>query len=137
MPQVSENKPQSKIFSFSAMAYAQEDTNPKIKQAIAWRKARYAEIWDWEAKGVIGENYQGLVEIRKRPQEKADLEKVEKLIKEENADRLTIYASFAEENGISIEEAGAIYSERIKNGSPKGTPIEIEENGKRKWIIKS
>ncbi len=132
----SQNKPQSKFVSFVAAAYAQESLSPKLQAVIQSRKERYPQLRSWESQGVIGEGYTGLVVLRKKPDSKEDLEKVEKIIADENKDRTVIFADFAEENGISIEEAGIVYSERIKSGAPQGTPLEVEENGKRKWVIK-
>lgn len=131
----SQAKPQSSLM-FSGIAYAQEEISLKIKGAVDSRKGRFSDLREWEAKGVIGENHKGFVELRDKIAAGGDLAKIQSIIANENKDRQVIYQDIAENNGISLEEAGIMYAPRIQQGAASGTPIEVDVNGKYQWTIK-
>lgn len=134
--QSAQTKPQSALWSLTGTAYAQEELSPKIKGAVDSRKGRFSDLREWEAKGVIGENHKGFVELRDKTAAGGDLAKIQSIIANENKDRQVIYQDLAENNGISLEEAGIMYAPRIQQGAASGTPIEIDVNGKYQWTIK-
>jgi uncharacterized protein YdbL (DUF1318 family) len=111
-------------------AYAQENLSPEVEQAALRRKYRLAELSSWEAKGVIGENKNALVEIR-NPQG-AD-SSVSQIVDAENADRMIIYQSVAKKNGTSLEEVQKLYTNRLQNAAPSGTPVEAADST---WNVK-
>lgn len=129
-------KPQSALWSLESLAYAEDTLSPAVQAVVESRKARYSSLQDWEAQGVIGENYKGFVVVRKKPASSSDAATVDKLVADENANRKVIYQSLAEKNSISVEEAGIAYAPRIQKGAPSGTPIEIDVDGKVQWTIK-
>lgn len=130
---VKENKKsadkQSFLEIFIAQAYAQEGLSPEVEQAALRRKDRVSDLSSWEAKGVIGENKKGLVEIR-------DSQSVDKTLSEivsaENSDRMIIYQAVAKKNGTSLEEVQGLYSKRLQSNAPAGTPVEVSDG----WQIK-
>lgn len=128
-------KPQSLLDYTLGYAYAQEGLSPEVEQAALRRKDRYAELSSWEQKGVIGENRDGLVEIRNKSL--AD-ERSEELIKLENNDRMLIYRLIAEKNQVSVEEIQKVYAKRLQNDASAGTPIEVlnEASGGYEWKVK-
>jgi len=111
-------------------AYAQEGLSPEVEQAALRRKDRLADLSSWEAKGVIGENKNGLVEMRNS--QAADYS-VSNIISGENADRMVIYQSVAKKNGTSVEEVQRLYAKRLQGDASSGTPLEAPDGA---WKVK-
>lgn len=126
--------PQSWMDMFVTPAYAEEDLSPEVETAALRRKDRNATITSWEAKGVIGENAAGLVEIVGQDAG-AD---VENLVSDENSDRMVIYKGIAAKNGTSVASVQQIYSQRLQNDAPSGTSIQVVDSssGQMKWVQK-
>ena len=110
--------PVSMLDHFVGTAYAQE-LSPDVEGAALRRNARYAELTSLEASGVIGENSAGLVVVRNSSGSSA-----EKIVNEENADRMLIYKAVAAKNGTSVSDVQKLYAERLQKTAPQGTPIE-------------
>jgi len=121
---------QSLLGIFVGEAYAQEALSPEVEQAALRRKARLIELSSWEAKGVIGENRNGLAEVRNA--QGAD-SAAGQIVSGENADRMIIYQSVAHKNGTSVEEVQKIYAKRLQSNAPAGTPIETPDGS---WKVK-
>jgi uncharacterized protein YdbL (DUF1318 family) len=72
------------------------------------RRSRMGEIQDLKNSGFIGENLNGYLEIRQKPEGKIpsgepyDLY-AQRLVREENSDRRTIYRQAAEKQGVPME----------------------------------
>lgn len=116
-------------------AYAQEGYGPEVSEAVARRKARYAEITRLESNGTLGENKDGLVEVRSA--DGAGTATFE-LVSGENGDRMAIYRSIARKNAATVREIQVIYAKRLQKDAPAGTPIEVvdETTGKSNWQTK-
>ena len=125
---------QSLLDLFFTNAYAQ-DLSPEVEEAALRRKERLFRLVPWMQEGVIGENKVALLEIRKKEAASAA---IQELIKEENKDRMVIYAALAQKNQISVEEMQKIYSEKLQGKAPSGTPIEVfnTSSGAYEWRIK-
>ncbi|MDD5439597.1 MAG: DUF1318 domain-containing protein [Candidatus Omnitrophica bacterium] len=113
-----QNKPVSMLDCLMADAYA-EDIQTKIEQLALKRRDRYSALTQAEAKGIIGENKAGLVEIRGSGDSSAG-----QLVQAENADRQGIYNLVAEKNGTSVSDVQKLYAKRLQSDAPQGTPIE-------------
>ncbi len=102
-------------------AYAEDavDYPADVMQAIESRKDRRDKLTVLEAEGVIGENFNGLVELKGRG---GDI--VLSIVSEENRDRRKIYEFVAKKNGVSYEETARISARRIQGDAPTGTPVE-------------
>ena len=74
-----------------------ETTSPVIEETAKSMKARYAKLSEWKAKGGLGENNRGYVELRDCPEfsEAAKKNAAQQLLAEENKDRKTFYREFA------------------------------------------
>lgn len=131
------SSPKRSMLEFGvAEAYAQEegDLPSDVKAAIDRRKARKEELNASEAKGIIGENAKGLVEIRDASLAGAG---DSSLVSGENTDRRAIYEYVAQKNGATYEETAKISSSRIQSDAPSGTPIEVSDGaGGSKWVRK-
>ncbi|MBN1865779.1 DUF1318 domain-containing protein [Candidatus Sumerlaeota bacterium] len=79
---------------------------PALKTAIENRRNRYEKIRGYKSVGAIGENNRALVEVRSSPILKNEEEKknIENLVKDENADRTTIYREIATQNKATGSE---------------------------------
>ena len=105
-------------------AYAEDQEGnfpPDVQQAIDSRKNRRDTLAALEAQGVIGEKFNGLVELKGSGGDSAA-----SLVAEENADRKKIYEFVAKKNGASFDETSKIWARRIQGHAPSGTPIETE-----------
>ncbi len=114
--------------------YAQ-DLDPQLEQSAINRKNRYGQLSSLEAKGIVGENKSGLVEIKDSAA--YDIS-IESLVKAENDDRMVIYRTIAQKNNSSVEEVQKMYAKRLQQDAPSGTPIEVwnESNSRYEWQVK-
>ena len=131
----SDEKPKAKddhslLGYFVNSAYAQENLSPEVEQAALRRKDRRAELTSLESKGAVGEDKSGLVVLMSKDDLVAD-----KLVKQENSDRMIIYESIARKNGTSVEDVQKLYAKRLQKDAPAGTPIEVlnESTGNYAW----
>ena len=106
-------------------AYAQEESDypSDVKAAIERRKERRPALTSFEAKGAIGENARGLVEV-KNASAGSD---VSSIAQEENSDRNIIYNYVSSKNGAAQDETGKLFAKRIQADVPQGTPIEAPD----------
>jgi len=121
---------QSRLGLFVTNAYAEDGLSAEVEQAALRRKARLEELSSLEAKGVIGENKDALVEIRV-PQ--AQGSSSGRIVSQENADRMIIYDSIAQKNRTSVAEVQKLYAERLQGSAPSGTPVQTAEGS---WKVK-
>ncbi len=126
---------QSFQFFGTESAYAQDGYGPEVNEAVTRRKARYAEIAQLESQGTLGENKNGLLEVRSAASAgQSTLE----LVSSENSDRMAIYRSIARKNAAAVQEIQKIYAKRLQKDAPAGTPIEVvdETTARPSWQIK-
>ena len=122
-------KPNSRLWFSPSEAYAQTTQlkylTEEIKEAIERRKSRYPQIEELLDEGSIGENNQGLLEIRQKTQIFSDKE-LKNIVSEENNDRMFIYRSIQEQNNLPKEAL-----KDIQNTFAKERQGRVEEGG---WI---
>jgi uncharacterized protein YdbL (DUF1318 family) len=84
-------------------------TTPAIRQLVAERKKRFANLLPLFDKGALGENNRGFVEVRDLDklslQEKG---RVKTLVEQENSDRQQLYRALAEANNIALDRVSDI-----------------------------
>ncbi len=107
-------------------AYAQEGLSAQVQAAVEGRKDRREKLLSLEGAGIIGENQQGLVEVKKPSSE------AQAIVSAENADRKVIYQGVADKNGSSVDAVAGLYAKRLQSDAPLGTPIETDGG----WQIK-
>lgn len=96
--------------------YSLKRMTPAVEQALLNRRERFDALEEYKAKGIIGENNRGYVEVLVGDSQAADI------VKGENQDRKIIYQTIAEQNGISgqidvIEKVFAqVQHEKAKTG---------------------
>lgn len=126
--------------SFVETAHAQADfktDSEKAKEIKARQASRLSDLLEQFKSGAIGEDGNGLLKLKNadglKPLFKA---KVEKLIKEENADRQELYTEILKSNGLGSDHMGKIqknFARSFQSLAPSGTWIEgADGNWQRK-----
>ena len=115
---VSSKDHQSFLDGIISIANADEGLGAEVEAAVQNRKQRRAELLALEAKGSIGENKDGLVEVR------GNGASAQALVSAENSDRQAIYNAISEKNGTSLAEVSRLYAKRLQGDAPQGAPIE-------------
>ncbi len=116
------------------VAYAQgvpapDVTSPAIRTIIASRAARVGDIDRYKASGVLGENNRALLEVRNLealPDLKARAE-VQKLVRQENADRESLFKEMAAAKGVDLSQIDRIretYAGTLRDNARKGDWIQ-------------
>lgn len=117
-------------------------STPDFKKLIKSRTKRYKEIEPYMDKGILGEGLDGYLALRdKKDLNLKELTQVQKLIQEENKDRLALFKEILEVNKVepkkeNIEKAGKSYAEVIRKKLEVGHYYQIkgEDKEKPEWI---
>jgi uncharacterized protein len=133
--------PEAGPFSFIPAAYAQEATNvstPAIRALKESMKNRFVALQPYLDGGNVGETNKGLAEVRDEAglnlQAKAALRN---LVKDENGDRMKLYAEVAKALNIEasqMERIQKIFAEEWIRNAAVGWWIQQEDNT---WVKKS
>ncbi len=122
--------------------HGQQDQKVVEKQAdyratMDQRRDRMAEIQELKNNRLVGENHQGLLEIRNKPAGEYG-EYVKKTVAEENDDREFLMQYEADEKNVSLDTIEAEQWRHWQRKSFPGEWIEVEaENGQGyKWVQK-
>ncbi|MDY6830917.1 MAG: YdbL family protein [Thermodesulfobacteriota bacterium] len=97
-----------------AMAGEADDIKARMKE-------RLGTIDSLKAQGLIGENNQGLLELRKTGGKGADI------VAEENRDRMVVYQAIARKTGATVEKVGARRALQIRETAAPGTWIQTDD----------
>jgi uncharacterized protein YdbL (DUF1318 family) len=89
-----------------------------VKSRMAHRLAKLDEL---KAKGVLGENNLGFVELRGSDAAAGDL------MAAENKDRGEVYGALAKQTGASAEQVGRKRAKQLAEISPAGTWLQHED----------
>lgn len=106
---------------------------PEIMAAIQSRGARYAELATLLAKGCVGENNQGLVEVRAGT---GCPPNVAALVPAENRDRSFIYQTLMQQNNMppsELPKVQAAFAKANRDKAPAGTWV---QNPDGQWVKK-
>jgi len=115
-----------------------EITNPAIRKIIDSRSARFNELRKYFDQGVLGENNQGLVEIRALDaltdlKARAD---VQRLVKAENTDREELYKEIAAAKNVDLAQLPKIketYAGTLRQNAKTGDWIQQPDGN---WVKK-
>ncbi len=94
------------------------------KDIKARMRDRLPVIVNLKAKGIVGENNQGLLTVLKNAGDQKGV------VDAENQDRRKIYAAIAKQQGISPEHVGQLRAVQIAERADPGTMI---QDAKGKW----
>jgi uncharacterized protein YdbL (DUF1318 family) len=87
---------------------------------------RLAQVDDLKAKGTVGENNRGFLEVRGSGSD------AERLVNDENRDREVVYALIARETGASADSVGRARAKQIAASSKPGVWIQDESGAWKK-----
>ncbi|MFH1339207.1 MAG: DUF1318 domain-containing protein [Candidatus Omnitrophota bacterium] len=134
-----QTKPNSRLWVLPREAYAQgaqlKYLTDEIKLAIEKRKARYSQIEQLLNEGSVGENNQGILEIRSSSQLLSDKE-LKNIVSEENNDRLFIYRSILEQNNLPremLKDIQAAFAKERRDRVEPGVWIQLPDG---EWVRK-
>lgn len=103
----------------------------KTKSIQQKQAARLDEVSAQKRGGVLGENNEGLVELRNKEKIKPLLlKKLEKLVADENEDRMDLYQEVLKQNSVSKNNLKTVqksFSRSFQDLSPEGTWIQGED----------
>lgn len=106
-----------------------EITNPAIRRIISSRAQRVAELDRHKASGVLGENNKALVEVRSLDAlELRDRAAVQKLVRDENADRDRMFREIAAATQADLSQLGRIqetYAQTLRANARPGDWIQL------------
>lgn len=84
------------------------------------------QLEDLRADGVVGERFDGLLEVRDKSASGA-----KKFVDQVNAKRRKVYKKQAAKEGTTVQDVGQVYAEKIMKKAAKGTWFKMP-NGK--WV---
>jgi uncharacterized protein YdbL (DUF1318 family) len=105
------------LIGFPAIVVHAQDLGA-VKARIAQRLPKIDEL---KAKGAVGENNRGFVEVRGGSAEAGPV------VSAENADRETVYAAIAKQTGASAEQVGHSRAKQIAGNSASGVWVQRED----------
>jgi uncharacterized protein YdbL (DUF1318 family) len=110
-------------------------TSPAIDEAKARRRERLSDIQGYKDRKILGENNKGLLEIRVT--DEALVSGVEKLVKEENSDRMIIYREIVRINSMPASDLVKVQAAAAKANRKLAKNGEWIQNEDGSWQIKS
>lgn len=115
----------------TASGGASASDSPKEKSARQKQRERMAEVQTLKNDRVIGEASNGLLQIVNPPIKKEYADYAAKVVAEENADRQTIFAEEAKQEGTTPEAVALQYAARRTQGA---FPGELVQGPDGKWV---
>ncbi len=116
------------------------EVNDTLRKAIAGRQARFEDFTRYKAEGLVGEANNAELTVRPslKDKDKDLVEKVTRMVQEENADRVTIYREVARQNKAEDTESmakirqawAAVHREKSRKGDWVQAPDTKEFYGK-------
>jgi uncharacterized protein YdbL (DUF1318 family) len=110
------------LCAFTATVVAAENA-AAIRQRM---EQRLSQLDDLKAKGAIGENNRGLVEVREAAGNAASL------VADENRDREAVYALIAQQTGATADSVGRARAKQIAASAKPGVWVQDESGAWKK-----
>lgn len=110
------------LCAFTATLVAAENA-AAIRQRM---EQRLSQLDDLKAKGAIGENNRGLVEVREAAGNAASL------VADENRDREAVYALIAQQTGATADSVGRARAKQIAASAKSGVWVQDESGAWKK-----
>ena len=109
--------------------YALKEMTPGVSAALDARRARFDNLADLKAKGMVGEDNQGYAKALVSAPE------VEVVVAEENNDRRVLYTTIAAQNNLA-GEMGTIEKVFAEVQRDKAKPGEMVQEDNGQWVAK-
>ena len=115
--------------SLAEAKYNIKEMTPEVEAALNNRRDRFEQLEGLKAKGIIGENNRGYVEVLMKGQG------AEGLVESENNDRKVIYQTIADQNNLKdqLEIIEQAFAEVQREKAEVGEKIQTEDG---EWIVK-
>jgi uncharacterized protein YdbL (DUF1318 family) len=110
--------------------YEIKNMTPEIESAFGGRQARYARLQALKAEGSAGENNRGYVEALRPGGE------VTAVVKDENADRRTIYQAIATQNQLGPQGLATVETVFAEVQRDKARPDDTIQLPSGEWVKK-
>jgi len=109
--------------------YSLKEMTPEISAALEARRARFDNLADLKAKGMVGEDNRGYVKALVSAPE------VEAVVEAENKDRTIVYTTIAGQNNLAGEIATIekVFAEVQRDKAKPGEEIQADSG---QWITK-
>ena len=118
------------IYQAAAQAkYSIKSMTPEVEAALDGRRNRFDQLNELKTKGLVGENNKGYVEALSEDKD------AKVLAKAENADRKVIYATIADQNGLTeaIETIEKVFAQVQRDKAEAGQKVQTEDG---EWVTK-
>lgn len=119
----------SPLSAWAEAKYSLKEITPDVNTALEARRARYNDLAALKAKGTIGENNRGYLEVLV-PDPAAQA-----LVEAENKDRKTVYTAIAEQNGLTgqLETIEKVFADVQREKAKPGDKI---QNPDGQWVAR-
>jgi uncharacterized protein YdbL (DUF1318 family) len=109
--------------------YSIRQMTPEVSSALENRKARFEQLRELKAQGVIGENNQGYLTVL------VEGKGAEEVVQKENDDRKVIYQTIAEQNDLKdeLQTIETVFAQVQRDKSISGDQLQNEDGS---WITK-
>lgn len=113
----------------SGAQYEIKEMTPEVKAALENRRNRFEELQAFEARGVLGENNHGYIEVLE------DDSRARALAEAENKDRKLIYQTIEQQNNLTnaLETIEKVFAEVQREKASPGKKIQLEDG---RWVTK-
>ena len=115
--------------AFADGKYDIKEMTPEVKAALENRRGRFDRLKELKAKGAVGENNRGYVEVL------SDASDAKSLVESENQDRSIIYKTIEAQNNLAgaLETIEKVFAQVQRDKASPGDKIQ-NENGE--WVVK-
>ena len=113
-----------------AQGYDIKAMTPEVKAALEARKARFSDIKAMKAKGLVGENNRGYVQVL------GDGAGVQAAVNAENADRKVVYEAIVEQNQLGDGVLATVEAVFASVQRDKAVPGEKIQQSSGEWSTK-
>ena len=113
----------------AAAAQNPDMTNPAIKKIVDARIARLPQVDKYKASGWLGENNQGLLEVRgiEAVKDPKDREAVQAIANQENVDRNQQFNEIAKDKKVDVSEIQKQYAQTFRDRAKAGEWIQLAD----------
>ena len=114
---------------FAEGKYDIKEMTPEVKTALENRRSRFDQLRDLKAKGLVGENNSGYVEVL------GNDPSARSLVDSENNDRRVIYKAIEVQNYLSgaLETIEKVFAQVQRDKAGPGDKIQTEDG---RWVTK-
>ena len=113
----------------AADQYSIKEMTPEVETALQNRRNRFDQLKELKAKGLLGENNQGYVQVL------VSDPSAQSVAEAENQDRRTIYSTIAQQNNLThaLATIEGVFAQVQRDKAQAGDKIQLEDGS---WVSK-